>query len=132
MTQYFYAESPVPFFASSSQAATSKNRALCRADDTARAGPPNAVNGPDALGQKHHRDLSVSLVRDSDPDIFHRFHPSNDSSALVGGRGILVLFAWCHTLADRVPWFAAAGHRLRLWPRGDSCAVGLANGRTRQ
>ena len=72
------------------------------------------------------------MGRNPDPDILHCFYPGNNSSTLVGGRGILVFLARRRPLVDRVRWFAATSHHLRLWPRGDARRLGLANGRTRQ
>ena len=48
-------------------------------------GSSDAVDSADALGEKYHRNFSAAMVRDSDPDIFHRFHPRDDSPALWAG-----------------------------------------------
>src|SRR2546421_5139664 len=72
----------------------------------------------------------AAVVRDSHPDIFHRFHPRDDSPATLGRRGILVLHPRGGALADRVLRVASTSHHLRFRSRADARALGLVNGRT--
>ena len=87
-----------------------------------RAGLRRA-HGPDALGQIHRRAFPAPALRDSQPDLLHRFRARHGDATALGGGRILVLFVRRGSLADRVFRFAAPdlvyvfGHELThaLW-----------------
>ena len=76
--------------------------------------------------------FSPAALRDPDPDIFHRLRPRHRHPTALGRRGILVLLVRRGSVADRFLRPAAPDAGLRLRPRTDPRALGLADGRTRQ